>query len=254
MHRAPPHQNFHSSNFIRVLSDLALVDSCEPERDFAEKLSQWLNLDDAIKLHAVHASGSTVLESESGSKQKVNLKEEFARLRSGLVRLDLPSMLIDPSHTRINFPATEIEIPKDDAVNYEPYRRQYLAHQRTMESSIRTFRVKVREVLARTSPTLAKLAALDTVFERALCERERQLLMRVPSLLEKRFKKLYQAHLQNLVHTQEIDHAVLEINGGYWLSHFHQELQVVVMAELDTRLEPTLGLIEAFNLEMTKHP
>ena len=53
MPRASPRQNFHSSNLIRILSDLALVDTCYPGNAFAEELGLWLNLDDAIALHAL---------------------------------------------------------------------------------------------------------------------------------------------------------------------------------------------------------
>lgn len=228
MPRALTRKNFHSSKLIRVLSELALVEACEPGTAFAEDLAQWLNLDDAITLHAVLAAGATP-PPRSGASEKMSLTEQFTRLRVGLATVDWP------------VPAT---------ASYEPYRRAYSAHQRDMEASLRPFRLQVREVLARTSPTLAKLAALDAVFDKSLCERERQLFSTLPALLAKRFELLRQAHQPSPADTPDALNPLSPETPPAWLTRFGQEVQAVLLAELDARLEPTLGLIEAYNLEM----
>src|SRR5665647_2498474 len=102
MPRASTRKNFHSSNFIRVLSDLTRVDEFEPGVAFAEKLGAWLTLDDAITLHAVHATGSATLLARSGSTGKVTLDEEFGRLRARLAKLDAPTETTTLSSTRRN--------------------------------------------------------------------------------------------------------------------------------------------------------
>lgn len=229
MPRALTRKHFHSSKLIRVLSDLALVEACEPGTAFAEDLAQWLNLDDAITLHAVLAAGATPPSARSGASEKTNLTAQFTHLRDGLATVDWP------------VPAT---------ASYEPYRRAYSAHQRDMEASLRPFRLQVREVLARTSPTLAKLAALDAVFDKSLCERERQLLSTLPALLAKRFELLRQAHQPSPADTPDTVNPLSPQMPPAWLTRFGQEMQAVLLAELDARLEPTLGLIEAYNLEM----
>ena len=256
MPRASPRKKFHSSNLIRVLSDLALVEICQPGNAFAEELGLWLNLDDAITLHAVHAAGSTTPLSRSGSTDKIALDEEFTRLRANLAQLDLPGGATNPSISRIDRLPNQRGATDDAPATYEPYRRCYVAHQRTMESSIRPFRIKVREVLSGTSPTLAKLADLDAVFDRSLAEREKKLLAKLPSLLDARFKQLRQSHQQSLADLQDAENAkgrALSMNPEAWLGRFCLELQAVVRAELDARLDPTLGLIEAYNLETTRH-
>jgi hypothetical protein len=253
MLRASTHTNFHSSNLIRVLSELALVESCEPGNAFAEKLGQWLNLVDAINLHAVLASGTKPPLAQSGSIEKMNLNDEFARLRASLVKLDLSAGLTKSSGIRSAMPHMHSDLPLAVEATYEPYRRSYLAHQRTMETKIRSFRLQMREVLAKTSPALAKLAALDAVFEQSLSERERQLLSTLPSLLAKRFEQLRKTDPHSLAGTRDAVGSVSPVKSSAWLTRFCQELQAVLLAELDTRLEPTLGLIEAFNLETTKH-
>ena len=119
-----------------------------------------------------------------------------------------------------------------------------------MEASLRPFRLQVREVLARTSRTLAKLAALDAVFDKSLCERERQLFSTLPALLAKRFERLRQAHQPSPADTPDTVNPLSSETPPAWLTRFGQEMQAVLLAELDARLEPTLGLIEAYNLEM----
>lgn len=229
MPRPLTRQHFHSSNLLRVLSDLALVEAGAPGTAFAEELGQWLTLDDAITLHAVHAAGTTPLPAPNGATEKVSLDEQFTRLRAGLATLDGPMAA---------------------TASYEPYRRAYSARQRDMEASIRPFRRHVREVLARTSQTLAKLAALDAVFDKSLGERERQLLAMLPALLAKRFELLRQTHQPSLAGKSDTVALLSPAISPAWLTRFGQELQAVLLAELDARLEPTLGLIEAYNLEM----
>jgi hypothetical protein len=254
MPRALTRKNFHSSNLIRVLSDLALVQAVEPGVAFAEKLGAWLSLDDAITLHAVHATGSTTPGSRFGSAEKISLDEEFTRLRARLGKLDAPTESTQLSSTRRHAPSMPSDEPMDLATSYVSYRRYYLAHQRDMEASIHPFRVKVRDALTRTSPTLAKLAAMDAVFDSSLGDHERKLFARIASLLEKRFEQLRQAHQQALADTPEADNPTPRTTTGAWLARFWQEFQAVLRAELDARLEPTLGLIEALNHEMTQRP
>ncbi|MDR3369163.1 DUF3348 family protein [Rhodoferax sp.] len=254
MPQASTRKNFHSSNLIRTLSDLALVEAVEPGVAFAEKLGAWLSLDGAITLHAVHASVATTSRSQPGPTGKVTLDEEFAHLRTRLGTLDAPTESTILSSTRRSATSTPRDEPMDLATSYAPYRRYYSAHQREMEASIHPFRVKVRDVLAKTSPTFAKLAALDAVFDSSLGDHERKLFSRVPSLLEKRFEQLHQIHQQALADTPEADNPAPGTTAGAWITRFWQEFQVVLRAELDARLEPTLGLIEALNHEMAQHP
>jgi len=252
MPRASPRQTIHSSNLIRILSDLTLVDTCYPGHAFAEELGQWLNLDDAITLHALHASGASVSVTRSGPTEKAPLAEQFARLRAGLVPLELPADATHRSGNRVDKPPGDGGLQMAAAASYEPYRRAYSAHQRDMEAKIRPFRLQVREVLARTSPTLAKLAALDAVFDKSIFERERQLLSMLPALMAKRFEVLRQTHHQSFDVTPDPVDSDSSFKSVAWLTRFRQELQAVLLAELETRLEPTFGLIEAYNLEISQ--
>ncbi len=100
-----------------------------------------------------------------------------------------------------------------------------------MELAVGPLRVRVRKALAMASPALAALAELDAVMEKALGERERALLAGIPALLERRFARLLAAG-------EEVPEAAPGVFG--------QELQTVLLAELEVRLLPVAGLVEAF--------
>jgi hypothetical protein len=121
-----------------------------------------------------------------------------------------------------------------------------------MDLKIKPLRAQVREVVAGTSPALQQLAALDAALDAVLADRESLLLAKVPALLEKRFRQLRQAHQDLLLEAQQEDNISLWTKPGGRLARFCQELQTVLLAELDLRLQTTLGLLEALHNETPK--
>lgn len=256
MTRALPRTNLHSSRLIRFFADLAMVDAVGPGNAFAEKLGLWLDFTDAITLRAAHDVSTTgTPEAPSGvqAHARVAVGAQFARVRAALADSITKSCSPNGGKTRIEMPTPQAGVPLDLGVAYAPYRRSYLAHQRDMDLSVRPLRANVREVLASASPPLKKLAALDAALDEILREREASLLSTVPSLLKKRFEQLFKAHQQTLVDTQQADNPAAWMRAGAWLACFCHELETVLLAELDLRLQPTLGLMEALNHETTKH-
>jgi hypothetical protein len=260
MARVLPRTNFHSSELIRRLADLALMDAAEPEDAFAEKLGQWVHFTDAITLSDVHngnMASSPKMPSDAQSAAYDAVRTEFERIRAGLVNSIKKSCSPKPGKTgkaHIELPAPKFELPINLTTVYVPYRRFYDAHQRDIELSIQPLRVNVREALAKASPSLKKLADMDAVFERVLCDRESKLLSTVPTLLKKRFEQLFNIHQQTLADSQQTDKQQADNPAGWtqaggWLARFCNDLQTLLLAELDFRLQPTVGLIEAFNHE-----
>jgi hypothetical protein len=146
----------------------------------------------------------------------------------------------------ISLPAPNLALPMDFAAAYAPYRRLYEAHQREMELSIQPLRVNVREAVAKASPSLKKLADLDETLEKILRDRESKLLWKVPVLLRKRFEQLFKEHQQKLADAQQADNPAGWAQAGGWLARFCNDMQMVLLAEVELRLQPTMGLIEAF--------
>jgi hypothetical protein len=253
MTRALTRTHFHSSRLIRVLADLSLAQGVVPGIAFAEKLGLWLDLHDAINLCAAHNASATAAAPGAQTVASGAIGDEYTRIQAALVNSITQRGVPIPGRTRIALPVPKPGESIEDASAYESYRRYYLAHQRDMELRVRPLRAQVREVLTKASPALKKLAALDAVFDGILGDRESKLLATIPVLLEQRFQQLFQAHQQKLADVQQDDNPAFWMKTGAWLARFCHELQTVLLAELDVRLQPTLGLIEAFNQEITQH-
>ena len=220
-----------SSTLVRLLTELASTEIADSKQSFAERLSLWLDWSDAISLSAAlnGASAPTPPHALSGVSPPASaISDEFARVRADLVK----SITTDDLFT----------VATDNAMDFSPYRRQYLAHQRAMAERIGPLRVNVRAALSKRSPSLSRLAALDAVLDEALSTRERHLLSHVTPMLEKRFKHLRKSHLETMAETQETD----------WWPTYRKDMQRVLLAELDMRLQPIEGMMEAMGHEATR--
>ncbi|MQR02808.1 DUF3348 domain-containing protein [Glaciimonas soli] len=248
MTRVSLRTNFHSSKLIRCLTDLAIVDAAEPENAFAEKLGLWIHFTDAITLSAVHSdsiASPPKMQHEVQFPLGAAVGIEFHRIQTSLINSIMKSC-------SLNLDKTHIELPMDLAVAYAPYRRFYDTHQRDMELRIQPLRINVREALAKVSPRLKKLADLDAALEGILRDHESKLLSKVPVLLKKRFEQLYKTHQQMLVDTQQADNSASWTQAGAWLARFSNDMQMLLLAEMELRLQPAMGLIEAFNNKDTQ--
>lgn len=122
-----------------------------------------------------------------------------------------------------------------------PWRQAYQARQRAMETRIGALRASVRTALAGQSPELARLASLDAVLERTLAPRERQLLGTVPGLLERHLER---QRRQDTAVSAGAGHAVPGLD--------RRSLQTALLAELDVRLQPIDGMLEALDPQATR--
>lgn len=241
---------------------MALVDATDPGHAFAERLGRWLDVNDAMTLYAAHnaaapagagaAAVRPVADPNADPKANPNVAmefaAEFARVRTRLAQA-IATSCTPGGAARIKLPTPAAGAPWEIAASYEPYRRFYLAHQRDMDAHIRPLRARLRERLAQAAPRLGKLAVLDAALDGILGEREGKLLATVPALLEKRFGQLLAAHRQTLAAAQQDDDPALWMQPGGWLAEFCRELQAVLLAELDLRLQPAQGLSEVFGNE-----
>jgi hypothetical protein len=243
MTRVHPRTNFHSSPLIRCLAELDLLEESEPGGDFADELGRWVHFTDAIALASVHESGMSRIAVQSPAQREAT----GARLTADLEKTKR-FMLSSITRSCVADGKTHIKLPLLEAeVTYLPYRQFYEAHQRDMELSVEPLRVNLRAALAKASPRLRKLAELDVVMEKFLREREARLLARVPVLLQKHFDALYAAHQEQLATSGQPDTPAAWIRPGGWLARFCHTFQSMLLAEAELRLQPSAGLLEAFN-------
>lgn len=253
MTRALPRTAIHSARLVRFLTENALLAAAPPQEDVGQRLGDWLDFRQAIALHAVLNPEPTIQASSPARAPALTpaaLREHVTRVRASLEQSILQGAPPGSGLTRIDMPAAELDEPVEPKTAFEPYRRFQAAHQRQMESVLRSLRAQVRAQVAKGSPDLQRLAALDATFENILGEREAMLLGKVSRLLEKRF---VQALKQQLQKPAPGDTSSPE-KPLAWLMPLRQAMRSALLAELDTRLQPTLGLVEAFQAENAHTP
>ena len=236
MVQASRRTGFTGSPLVRLLSRLTDSDVGQPRQTTAERLSQWFGWTDDISLSAALNAGPA--SSLSSAKASASAEEaEFARVRAALTKAI----------------ASDSAAPAD-ATDFAPLRQRYLARQQAMEVAIGPLRSRLRTTLAGRSQAMAKLAAVDVVMEQVLAAQERSLMSSVPSLLEKRFKRLRQAALEAQAEqseqTDQTEHpGSAPRPAPAWQDVFHKDLQDVLLAELDFRFQPVEGLLEALRMK-----
>ncbi len=250
-----PRSRFNSSRLVRALGDLAVADVADSKQSFAERLGQWLGFTDALALFpALGAGAASAPQARSATPAPAchAMRKEFARVRAAMVESITADGVLDPGEARIGLPAPAPDAATASAADFSPYHRRYLAHQRDMAAGIGPLRANARAALSGHSPALERLAAVDAVLEQALAARERNLLATVPALLGRRFEQLHAAQLAARSEAQTADEPALWLAPGGWLAVFCSEMQSVLLAELDLRLQPVAGLIETLGTEETR--
>ena len=243
-----PGTSLNSARLVRVLANLGVADVVESKQSLAERLGQWLDFTDAMALFsALNGNVPETLTKASGG----SVQGDFARVRTALADSITMDGVLNPGRARIKLPTPAPNAPVESAADFSPYHRYYQAHQRDMNAAIGLLRANARAVLASGSPALQRLAALDAVLEQALATRERNLLATLPLLLAKRFGHLYKAHQEVLGDRLVLDDPEMWMRPGGWLAMYCRDMQAVLLAELEVRLQPVAGLIEALGNEVT---
>ncbi len=257
----PLHSHVSSSRLVSLLAGPASARAGLPAQDFAESLGQWLGPLDAIRLR----SALQAIDEIAGTPPPHELRPDGGELAQALALLrtalagaidadaaaiagrDRPAASASPSHaTAALRPA---QPAPDPALEYAPYRRRHLDQQRRMEARIGTLRTQARRQLSKASPGLQRLAALDTALDETFGEREQQLLATLPALAERCFERRLEAHRQALQASGQPDRPQAWRQPSGWLDTFGEDWRRILLAELELRLEPVAGLIEAFDSE-----
>lgn len=221
-----------SPALVRLLVGLTDAAVSAPTQPLAERLGQWLGWADAIALSgalngaAPAVAAGAVAEEGAGQGEYALLS---ASLRDAIEAINAPP-------TRRQGPWGGAHTGKSAAapVDYPSYRQRYVAQQQKMETRIAELRARLRAMLASRTPEMARLALVDAAMEQALAPREQTLLLNVPALLEQHFNALKQAAESQETPTSQA-----------WLNVFRKDMQSVLLAELDLRLQPIEGLLEA---------
>jgi hypothetical protein len=237
--RISPPTSFNSSPLVRLLAGLDIANVADSTQTFAEKLSQWVAWTDAISLSSALDGRSAVRASvaKSGESSEANkVIEQFRQVCSELTQSIANDAMFAGEPV-----GKERPVAAAREVDFAIYRRHYVASQRVLDDRVGSLRARVRTAVALVSPALSRLAALDAAMEQALGAQQRRVLAKVPVLLEKCFKGLRKARLDASTAGDALDAATRHTADAA----VGPTLQRVLQAELEMRLQPVQGMIDA---------
>lgn len=273
--------SINSSRLRRLLGDAAGLGADLPSQDLAQGLGQWLGAYDAMTLHgalqAVQAMAEAPAVQASEPAGLPAWDAEFQRLRKGLTKAitagdahaaaaggwrgasrggPQPLRALAPDGGPAAAPQAPLVAPSAagaPAPDYGAFHKRYVDLQRQMEGRVGPFRAQLRQAMARTSTRLQQLAALDAVLEQTLGPREQRLLGAVPVFLERRFEQLRPAPAAaERAAALASDAPAPPADDAGWRLRFEHEFQQVLLAELTARLQPVVGMMEAFGRELAQ--
>ncbi|WP_138435307.1 DUF3348 family protein [Marinobacter shengliensis] len=229
MPNQPQARTGHPSKLLAQLAHLGSASTTDALPCFAERLSRLFGLGDTMTLDAATAYRARQPGQVQGAVID-KLTDELATTRRALVR-------------RVHTWAEELAFEREP--EFEPVLNAWLALQRKIAANSRQLRDKVRKSMKDQGQTLARLAELDAVFDHTMAGYTSQCFSTVSQLLEQRFR----ASQPSIEPPQTAGQAPHD-----WFHRYCEEAQALLLAELDVRLEPVLGLLEACHNEVKNTP
>lgn len=214
------------SRIVRYLTELAVSDATVSHQHFVSHLGNFIDFSGSIALSLAHEELPKLIF-QSGELSKEAITDNFFKVRRSIVHAIVQSFIPSDDYQRIKLP-----VPNTAPMTFDLYQRFYLAHQRELDFRIQNLQLEVRASVSGISLELAQLSSLDVTLNNTLAAHVNRLYAVIPLLLEKRFTLLL---------------SDLKIQPDKRLEQFCNELQGLLLAELELRLLPVIGLIDALN-------
>ncbi len=233
------------SRLVRLLTDLSVSKVSLTEPNLAEQLGRLIGVSDSIALS--RSLNSLPASQANKIVDSVDVvREEILIGRQQMMQIIVKSFAASPEGAGIQAPSINTGTRAEALQTYDPYQRFYSMHQAEMAGSVQRLRVRVRSTISGFSAELHKLAELDRILSDSLAGHTQKLFNITPILLESRFKELLAAHRDQAGGVNN-DEPQQWLTPGGWLALFYKEMQELLLAELDVRLQPIFGLLEALN-------
>ena len=243
-----------SSNIVKLLQEWNTSEAVPLGGDWLDQLSRWLGPADAITLSASHQlmrDTATARQSSDDVARSVNLDLELRNVRADLLKAIGPPQQAKSRDMRTGGTDKTIE-PMEGIQDYSGYRQRYAEFQRRVEWRVDPLRKHCRRVLSESCARLQKLADLDVTLEHIFAAREKAMFNKIPAILERRFvdrKSEYLSTLTLVVTDDPEQPPEVNRKSLAWVCKFEQDFHAIISAELDARLEPIAGMIEAYGYE-----
>lgn len=245
------------SRLVRYLQDLAVASTPVSHKNFADRLGRMIDLSYSItlsealrslpKLECAVPNGSAELARNGSRAPSLSLRDEFLAERRNMVEFIAQSFVRSAEEVAFCLPKPVAETFADVSAGFVPCQRFYALHQSEMDFRILKLRNRVRQAVATQSRAMTQLATLDATLADTLASHTRKAFGGIPRLLGKHFQALAAAALR---HNPTIAaNPDLWIQPEGWLATFYNDMQGLLLAELDVRLQPVVGLIEALDAD-----
>lgn len=220
-------------------------------------MGQWLGTVDAVQLsRALHAIESLAQPSPSAPRRASTVNTAVLARHIQQAAADLGALVTAkpsaPKPQRARADNTPIAQPDPLAdAQFAAYGPRYLDAQKQMEVRLQPLRAQVRQALAQGSTALRQIAALDAIMEQMLAAREQRLWASLAGHLERRLEHRHEQHHRRLQARGLADEPPRWRQEGGWLWAFERDMQALLMAELQVRMAPITGLLEAAQNDTT---
>lgn len=215
------------SELVRLLAPLRRAGAPEPAAPIAERLGEWMGWTQAIALSSALAAASAPRAAAAPAGTAGSAGSAPAGALAARLAADRAAT-VAPLHAAWARPDA-VDIDPTGAPETAAYRLHHRSAQRAMARAVDLLRARVRPAVAAQSPRLRQLAALDAALADALAVRQEELLGRLPLLLEAHWRARRDA--------------------AGWHAGYAAALHALLRAELELRLQPVDGLIEAVREE-----
>ena len=166
MVQAPQRTTIRGPTFIRLLASLTDVDVPHAKQSLSDRLSLWLDWTHAIALSTALDGKPSVADDAVPAFDSAEV-DECARVRRSLTEAITSDR--DGGSAKQREAAEQADANAE--VDYAAFRQRYLALQRSMQGATGGLRGRLRDLLARQSAEMARLAEVDAVMELALSPR-----------------------------------------------------------------------------------
>jgi hypothetical protein len=254
--------SLNGTRLVRLLSDQNVSGIRVSQSHFAERFAQMLHFSSIINLSMAleDVSGSASAFKPSGISGP-SIRNAFLSAQTELVRFIIAGFTptartmdghlptAESLHTHCEwtgiFSAKHKGKSKKQTTAYEPYRKFYMNRQRGLDIKVQHLRAEIRDSISGLSPALAQLSRMDKAISEAISEASREIFALVPKLLEQRFSRLFDLHRQELPGNPEAADLEPWMKPGGWISAFCMEMRELLLAELEVRLQPVVGMIDS---------
>ncbi len=241
------------SRLVALLCQLSNTKTSKADYNLGEYLGRLISVSDAISLSRSLNQLKSQTSVQTANQCEVDtsaleIREDVFNSRERMIQTIIRSFSHTPHGMGIQAPSVTTGTRVEALQTYEPYLRFYSMHQAQMAGAIQSLRLRVRSNISPLSRQMQQLAQLDKVMDDNLASNTSKLFDVAPRLLQQRFSQLLDTHLESQDSSKDPEPHTWILPGG-WLANFYRDMQAVLLAELDLRLQPVIGLLEALKEE-----